>query len=114
MATAVQAAEELKKEGIDISVVDMYTIKPLDTEMIQTVARECGCILTLEEHSIYGGLGGAVTEVVAQTGIVPVDICGIPDEDVPNGTDQEVFAYYKMDVQGIKDRVKALISKKGK
>ena len=114
VATALQVAEELKKEGIDISVVDMYTIKPLDTEMIETVAKECGCILTLEEHSLYGGLGGAVAEVVAQTEMVPLDICGIPDEDVPNGSDQEVFKYYKMDAQGIKDRVKALISKKGK
>ena len=114
VATALQAAEELKEEGIDISVVDMYTIKPLDTEMIEAVAKECGCILTLEEHSLYGGLGGAVAEVVAQTEMVPLDICGIPDEDVPNGSDQEVFKYYKMDVQGIKDRVKALISKKGK
>ena len=114
VATALQAAEELKEEGIDISVVDMYTIKPLDTEMIEAVAKECGCILTLEEHSLYGGLGGAVAEVVAQTEMVPLDICGIPDEDVRNGSDQEVFKYYKMDVQGIKDRVKALISKKGK
>ena len=92
----------------------MFTIKPLDTEMIETVAKECGCILTLEEHSIYGGLGGTVAEVAAQTEMVPLDICGIPDEDVPNGTDQEVFKYYKMDVQGIKDRVKILISKKSK
>ena len=85
VATALQAAEELKEEGINVSVVDMFTIKPLDTEMIETVAKECGCILTLEEHSIYGGLGGAVAEVAAQ-----------------------------MDVQGIKDRVKILISKKSK
>ena len=114
VATALQAAEELKEEGINVSVVDMFTIKPLDTEMIETVAKECGCILTLEEHSIYGGLGGAVAEVAAQTEMVPLDICGIPDEDGPNGTDQEVFKYYKMDVQGIKDRVKILISKKSK
>ena len=92
----------------------MHTIKPLDEKMIETVAKECGCILTLEEHSIYGGLGGAVAEVVAQTDIVPLDICGIPDEDVPNGTDQEVFTYYKMDAEGIKERVKNLISKKSK
>ena len=114
VATALQAAEELKEEGINVSVVDMFTIKPLDTEMIETVAKECGCILTLEEHSLYGGLGGAVAEVTAQTEMVPLDICGIPDEDVPNGTDQEVFKYYKMDVQGIKDKVKILISKKSK
>ena len=114
VATAIEAAEKLEQEGIHISVVDMHTIKPLDEKMIETVAKECGCILTLEEHSIYGGLGGAVAEVVAQTDIVPLDICGIPDEDVPNGTDQEVFAYYKMDAEGIKERVKNLISKKSK
>ena len=114
VATAIEAAEKLEQEGIHISVVDMHTIKPLDEKMIETVAKECGGILTLEEHSIYGGLGGAVAEVVAQTDIVPLDICGIPDEDVPNGTDQEVFAYYKMDAEGIKERVKNLISKKSK
>lgn len=108
------SGSEIRIEGIHISVVDMHTIKPLDEKMIETVAKECGCILTLEEHSIYGGLGGAVAEVVAQTDIVPLDICGIPDEDVPNGTDQEVFAYYKMDAEGIKERVKNLISKKSK
>lgn len=70
VATALQAAEELKEEGINVSVVDMFTIKPLDTEMIETVAKECGCILTLEEHSIYGGLGGTVAEVAAQTEMV--------------------------------------------
>ena len=114
VATALEAAEKLEQEGIHISVVDMHTIKPLDEKIIETVAKECGCILTLEEHSIYGGLGGAVAEVVAQTDIIPLDICGIPDEDVPNGTDQEVFAYYKMDAEGIRERVKNLISKKSK
>ena len=114
VSTALEAAELLEKEGIHISVVDMHTIKPLDEEMIERVAKECGCILTLEEHSIYGGLGGAVAEVVVQRESVSIDICGIPDEDVPNGTDQEVFAYYKMDAEGIKDRVKKLISKKVK
>ena len=99
VATALQAAEELKEEGINVSVVDMFTIKPLDQELVIRCA---------------GGLGGAVAEVAAQTEMVPLDICGIPDEDVPNGTDQEVFKYYKMDVQGIKDRVKILISKKSK
>ncbi|WP_373214684.1 transketolase family protein [Ruminococcus sp. 5_1_39BFAA] len=112
VATALEAAEQLKEEGIDITVVDMHTIKPFDEEMVRKVAEECGCILTLEEHSLYGGLGGSVAEVVSQTVPVPLSICGIPDEDVPNGSDQEVFAYYKMDTKGVKDRVKALISKK--
>ena len=112
VATALEAAKLLEEEGIHVSVVDMHTIKPLDEEMIRTAAKECGCVFTLEEHSIYGGLGGAVAEVLAQSESVPVEICGIPDENVPNGTDQEVFAFYKMDAQGVRDRVKKLIGKK--
>ncbi len=107
---ALEAAELLKKEGIDITVVDMHTIKPLDTSMIGSVAKECRCILTLEEHSIYGGLGGAVSEFITQNIPVPMKICGIPDEDVPNGTDEEVFKYYRMDPEGIAKKVKDLIT----
>lgn len=113
VATALEAAKELEEEGVHITVVDMHTIKPFDEEMVRAVAAQCGCILTLEEHSLYGGLGGAVAEVVSQEAPVPLSICGIPDEDVPNGSDQEVFAYYKMDVSGVKERVKSLIEKKG-
>ena len=111
---ALQAAEKLAADGIDAKVINIHTIKPLDEELVVKAAMETGKVVTIEEHSVIGGLGGAVAEVVAQTEMVPLDICGIPDEDVPNGSDQEVFKYYKMDVQGIKDRVKALISKKGK
>ena len=92
--TALEVAEDLEKEGIYISVVDMHTIKPFDTQAVQEMAEKCGSILTLEEHSIYGGLGGRVAEAVSKMDPVPVYICGIPDEDVPNGTDQEVFHYY--------------------
>jgi len=106
---AIEAAELLKKEGIDVTVVDMHTIKPLDTDMLGRVAEECQCILTVEEHSIYGGLGGAVSEFLAQNRPVPMKICGIPDEDVPNGTDEEVFKYYRMDPEGIAEKVRNLI-----
>ncbi len=107
---AIEAAELLKKKGIDVTVVDMHTIKPLDTDILGRVAEECRCILTLEEHSIYGGLGGAVSEFLAQNRPVPMKICGIPDEDVPNGTDEEVFRYYRMDPEGIAEKVRNLIA----
>ncbi|MCI1965683.1 MAG: transketolase family protein [Oscillospiraceae bacterium] len=110
---ALEAAKLLKKEGIEITVVDMHTIKPLDTDMIRDVAEKCGCILTLEEHSIYGGLGGAISEFVVQNVPVPMKICGIPDEDIPNGSDAEVFRYYQLDPEGIAEKVKALINEKG-
>ncbi len=109
---ALEAAAALEKEGIHITVLDMHTIKPLDTEAIVTAAHKCGCILTVEEHSIYGGLGGAAAEVLKTETSVPLSIMGIPDEDVPNGTDSEVLDYYGMNTDGIVYRVKSLIEKK--
>lgn len=109
---ALEAAKLLEEEGIHVTVLDMHTIKPLDTEAVIALAKDCGCILTLEEHSIYGGLGGAVAEVTAQNCPVPLKIVGIPDEDVPNGSDAEVFAHLGMDAAGICAGVKELIKKK--
>ncbi|WP_330396166.1 transketolase family protein [Blautia sp. An249] len=109
---ALEAAKALEEEGIHVRVYDMHTIKPLDQEAVLEAAKECGCILTLEEHSEYGGLGGSVAEVVSENQAVPMKILGIPDEDVPNGTDSEVFAYYHMDVPGIAEQVKKLIARK--
>lgn len=111
---ALDAAEELEKEGIHVTVLDMHTIKPLDEQAILAVAQKCGCIMTLEEHSIYGGLGGAVAEVLSTKMPVPLMICGIPDEDVPNGTDDEVFRYYGMDASGVALKVKSLIERKNR
>ena len=111
---ALGAAEILRKAGINVTVLDMHTIKPLDVNAIVEVSNECGCILTVEEASIYGGLGGAVAEVVAQNKLVPVSIAGIPDENVPNGNDSDVFAYYHLDENGIADRVIELIKRKNK
>lgn len=112
VSKGLQAAELLKEEGIAVRVYDMHTIKPLDREAVIKAAEECGCILTLEEHSTYGGLGGSVAEVVSENQAVPVRIMGIPDEEVPNGTDEEVFSYYHMDAAGIADEVKKLIARK--
>ena len=69
---ALLAAEQLKNEGIAARVVNMATIKPIDRDIIVAAARETGVIVTAEEHSIYGGLGSAVAEVVCETVPVPV------------------------------------------
>jgi transketolase len=75
-------------------VIDMHTLKPLDEELIISAARKTGHILTVEEHSIYGGLGGAVAEVISQNYPVKMKILGIPDENVINATPLEIFEYY--------------------
>ena len=106
---ALEAAKKLEEEGIHVRVYDMHTIKPLDVEAVKEAAEECGRILVVEEHSIYGGLGSAVAEVTAANKPVPVKILGIPDEHVPNGSDDAVFAYYHMDPEGIAENVKNML-----
>lgn len=108
---ALDAAELLKKEGIYVRVYDMHTIKPIDEEALREAANECKCILTVEENSIYGGLGGAVVEFLTQEKPVFTSIVGLPDEVFPNGSDSEVFAYYKMDAAGLAERTKTFLGK---
>lgn len=98
---ALDAALLLEEDGIQARVLNMHTIKPLDTEAIIKAAKETGYILTLEEHSIYGGLGGAVAEVVAEKCPVKVKIMGIPDEPAIAGTTPEVFEHYGISAQAI-------------
>ncbi len=107
---ALEAAKKLEEEGIHVRVYDMHTVKPLDEAAVLEAAEACGKILTVEEHSIFGGLGGAVAEVVCANKPVPVKILGIPDENVPNGSDDEVFAYYHMDPEGIADAARKMLA----
>lgn len=111
---AIIAAEKLRKEGIYATVLDMFTIKPLDQKAIIEAAQFCGCLLTVEEHSIYGGLGSAVAEVIAEHFPVPVKILGLPDKDVPNGKDQEVFKALELDSDGIVKAAKGCLLRKQK
>ena len=103
-----QAKAEKKASRIAAEGLCTVVVKDDTTAAVVEVNSETDFVAKNEKFQNY------VAEVAAQTEMVPLDICGIPDEDVPNGTDQEVFKYYKMDVQGIKDRVKILISKKSK
>lgn len=109
---ALEAQKLLKKQGIDSTVLDMHTIKPLDEDAVKKLAEKCGCILTVEEHSRYGGLGAAVAEVVAENMPVPVKIAAIPDEDVPNGSDTEVFDSLGLNPEGIAAMAKELMKRK--
>lgn len=98
---ALDAALLLKNEGISCRVLNMHTIKPLDYEAVIQAAVETKHIITIEEHSIFGGLGGAVAEVVTQNFPVPIKIIGIPDEPVITGTSREVFNYYGLNAENI-------------
>jgi transketolase len=87
---AREAAEELKKKGVSCRVVDMFSIKPIDRELVSKCARETGAIATAEEHNIMGGLGGAVSEVTAETYPVPVKRVGVRDTFGESARDEEI------------------------
>ncbi len=97
----LQAGKKLHEQGIRARVIDMHTLKPFDREIVEKAARETGKIITVEEHSIFGGLGGAVAEIVAQSTPVPMRILGIPDENSINGTALQIFNHYGIDAEGI-------------
>jgi transketolase len=96
-----EAAKKLKEQGINARVIDMHTLKPADTGAILKAARETGKIITVEEHSVFGGLGAIVAETVVQNHPVPVRILGIPDENVIHGKPLEIFHHYGIDAEGI-------------
>ena len=105
---ALEAAKRLENDGIQARVIDMsLAIKPCDREAVINAARETGRIITVEEHSRYGGLGGMVAEIVAEE--MPgteMTILGIPDENALHGTDKEIRHYYGLDADGIYDAAK--------
>lgn len=94
---ALEAAKLLDKEGVSAQVIEMHTIKPLDYETVFQAARKTGRIVTIEEHSIFGGLGSAIAEFVSQTIPIPLRILGIPDEYPVTGTQEDVLRHYKLD-----------------
>lgn len=93
-AAALTAAETLEKEGISARVVHMGTIKPLDEEILLKAARETGAIVTAEEHSIVGGLGGAVAECLSSAHPVPVKRVGVKDRFGTSGKADELLKYF--------------------
>lgn len=97
---AYKAGKMLHEKGIKARVLDMASIKPYDKEAIVKAARETGRIITVEEHSQFGGLGSIVTETLSESP-VPVKIIGIPDEHAINGKSHEIFSYYGLDYRGI-------------
>ncbi|MDR0712579.1 MAG: transketolase family protein [Prevotellaceae bacterium] len=98
----LQAAKILKETGISTRVVDMHTLKPFDKAAVEKASAETGKIITVEEHSIFGGLGAAVAETVAQSAKpVPMKIIGVPDENVIHGAPLQIFKHYGLDAAGI-------------
>lgn len=110
--SAYEAAKTLAAEGISLRVIDMHTIKPLDTELVVKAAKETGCIITSEEANVLGGLGSAVAEAVAEACPVPVVRHGVMDEFGRSGKAQAVLDAYKLNAAGIIEKVKYALTLK--
>ena len=109
---ALKAAAILKDQGIGVRVLDMATIKPLDKDAVLAAANETGAIMTVEDHTILGGLGAAVAEVVVQNKPVPMEIVGIQDQFGESGDPELLYRDHGMDVDSIVRKAKALIARK--
>lgn len=106
VAPALEAAEKLAADGIDAKVINIHTIKPLDEALVVAAAKETGKVVTVEEHSIIGGLGGAVCECLAEKAPVPVKRIGIHDVFGESGPALELLHKYGLDAEGIYKQIK--------
>ena len=102
----LEAAEMLAKEGVNAKVINIHTIKPIDEDLLVAAAKETGKVVTIEEHSVIGGLGGAVCEVLSEKCPVPVKRIGVYDEFGQSGPATELLHYYKLDAEGIYGQIK--------
>ncbi len=109
---ALQAQAQLAEEGIQARVVDMHTIKPIDVDAVGTAAKECGAIVTAEEHLLDGGLGAHVAQAVAQTHPVPMEFVGVNNTYAESGTPDELMEKYGLTAPYIVSAVKRVLNRK--
>jgi transketolase len=112
VAPAYEAAELLAKEGVECRVLSLHTIKPLDVAAIRKAATETGAIITVEEHSVNGGLGEACAGLLLQEGIhTRFKIAGLSDEHTVTGSQDEIFRHYGLDGPGLAGLARSLLAK---
>ena len=109
VAPALEAAQRLAAEGVDAKVINIHTIKPLDEDLIVAAAKETGKVVTVEEHSIIGGLGGAVCECLSEKAPVPVKRIGINDVYGESGPAVKLLEKYGLDAEGIYRQIKEFV-----
>jgi transketolase len=109
---ALEAADILKAKGIDASVVDIHTLKPLDKELLLGEAKKTGAFVVAEEHLIWGGLGSVVSQLVSQNHPIPVEFVGLDDTYAESGNPDELFKKYGLTSQKIAEAAQKAVSKK--
>lgn len=109
---ALVAAERLAEQGVEARVLDLFSVKPLDEEAIVAAARETGAVVTVEEHSIYGGVGAAVAQILGENCPVPLKCVGLPNEILLCGSAAEMKQHYGLDAEGIVKAVMETVMRK--
>jgi transketolase len=107
---ALLAAGHLASQGVSARVLSMHTVKPLDREAVLEAGRECEAVITVEEHSVHGGLGEACAALLLQAGIArPFRIVGIPDEETITGAQADIFRHYGISMEGLSETALSLL-----
>lgn len=109
---ALQAAKDLDEKGIKISVINMATIKPLDTQMLDVLLKQVRALVTVEEHQIAGGLGSAIAEYSTSQFPVPIEFVGVKDSFGQSGTPNELLNFYNLNQDTIEQAVYKVLSRK--
>ena len=109
---ALEAAFDLSKEGIESTVVDMHTIKPLDSPLLDSVSKECGCLVTAEDHSVIGGLGSAVAEWLSLNRPIPLEMVGVADRFGESGDSDDLMLILGLTSAEISDAAKRSIDRR--
>ncbi len=107
VSAALEAAEKLAADGVNAEVINIHTIKPLDEELVIAAAKKCGKVVTVEEHSVIGGLGSAVCDVLSEKCPTPVKKIGVNDCFGESGPANELLVKYGLDAEGIYKSIKA-------
>ena len=111
VSRAVMAGQLIAEEGINAGVISLHSLRPLDEEVILEAARRSTALITVEEHSVFGGLGSTVAALLMQNGInKPFKIVGIPDEYTVTGSQQEIFAHYGITPSGLAETARQLLA----
>jgi transketolase len=109
---SLQVAEQLHERGISAEVINIHTIKPLDTELILQSVLKTGCVVTVEEHNIYGGLGDSVAHLLSRTVPTPVEMLAINDVFGESGTPQQLLDKHNLNEDGIVASVLTVLNRK--
>ena len=112
VSESLKAAEELSKKGISATVVDMHTLKPLDTDLIKSLVDKCGVVITAEDHNVIGGLGGAVAEYLSSNCPAPLEMVGVKDRFGESGQSDEMLDLLEISSPYIVQAVNRAIDRK--